>query len=156
MADKMFNVGKGKLMEYHDRVANNDPAASTLVIVLLQANEADATLRDYTTLALLLAGANTEATFTNYARKVITDIDISASTVDQTNDRREADIPDQVWSSAGGATNNTLTKILYCYDSTGSQPDSGIIPIGHADFSTTTTGSDLTAQINALGYARSS
>ena len=156
MADLMFNVGKGKMMEYHDRVVNNDPTNAALIIVLLKVNEADATLIDYDDLAALLAGSNTEADFTNYARKVLTDADLSASTVDDANNRREADMADQVWTSAGGATNNTLTKILICYDSdTTGGTDANIIPVGHADFAGTTTGADLTAQINVLGYGRS-
>ena len=79
MADGVFNVAKGKVNEYHDRVDNNDPANSAIIVVLLQVAEADATLQDYATLSALLAGANTECTFTNYARKVITDTATSLS-----------------------------------------------------------------------------
>lgn len=155
MADGVFNIAKGKVNEYHDRVDGNDPANSALVVVLLSAAEADGTLEDYDTLAAVLAGANTEATFTNYARKVLTDTDITASVVDDTNNRREADIPDQTWSSAGGASNNTLVKMLICYDNdTTAGTDTNIIPLCHYDFSATTNGGDLTAQINAAGYFR--
>lgn len=156
MADFVFNIAKGKVNEYHDRVVNNDPTNAALVIVLLQAAEADATLEDYDDLATLLAqGGNTEADFTNYARKVLTDSDLSASVVDDTNNRREADMADQTYTSAGGASNNTLVKLLVCYDSdTTGGTDSNIIPLTAHDFSVTTDGNDIVAQINAAGYFR--
>jgi len=138
------------------RVNNNDPANAALVITLLQANVADATLVDFDDLSALLADAgNTEATFTNFARIVLTDTDVTDPTVDDTNDRQDADIPDQTFTSAGGAVNNTLTKLLVCYDSdsTGGT-DANIIPMTHHDFAITTDGSDIVAQINAAGFFR--
>jgi hypothetical protein len=158
MADGVFNIAKGRVNEYMNRIDSNDPTNSALVIVALKASEADATLEDYDDLSTLLAQAgNTEADFTNYARKVLTDTDITAPTPDDTNNRQEADCPDQTWSSAGGATNNTLTKLLFCYDndSTGGT-DSNIIPLTHHDFAVTTDGTDLVAQINAAGFFRAS
>jgi len=83
MANAVFNVALGRINELHDRVVGNDPANSALVIVLLKTAEADATLKDYTTLAALLAGANVEANFTNYARKVLTNTELTGSTADQ-------------------------------------------------------------------------
>lgn len=158
MADGVFNIAKGRVCELHDRVSSNDPANSALVVVLLKVAEADATLEDYDTLGAVLAAAgNTEADFTNYARKVLTDSDISASAVDDTNNRREADIPDQTWSSAGGASNNTTVKLLVCYDSdTTGGTDANIVPLVHLDYAETTTGGDITAVINASGYFRAS
>lgn len=157
MADGVFNIAKGRVCELHDRVASNDPANSALVVVLLKTAEEDATLEDYDTLSALLAGSNVEADFTNYARKVLTDSDISSSAVDDTNNRREADIPDQTWSSAGGASNNTTAKLLICYDSdTTGGTDANIVPLVHLDYAETTTGGDITAVINASGYFRAS
>ena len=154
MADGTFNISLGKVAAYHDRVNANDPANSVLVVVLLRVSEADATLEDYDTLnALLGAAGNTEADFTNYARKVLTDSDITASAVDDTNNRVRCDIPNQTWSSAGGAANNTLTKVLICYDddSAGGN-DTNLIPLTHFDFTPTTNGNDLILQIAAEGY----
>lgn len=154
MAEGVFNVALGRVCELHDRVNDNDPTNSALVVVLLKAAEADATLEDYDTLsALLLAAGNTEADFTNYARKVLTDTDISGSTVNDTTNKRACDIPDQTWTSAGGASNNTLVKRIICYDpdSTGGD-DTTLIPLTHADFAATTNGQDLVDQVNAGGY----
>lgn len=156
MTDSVFNIAKGRVNELHIRVNDNDPANSALIVTLLQANVADATLEDFDNLSLLLADAgNTEATFTNFARKVLTDADIGAPTVDDTNSRQDADIADQTFTAAGGATNNTLTKLLICFDtdSTGGD-DTNIIPLTQHDFAITTDGTDIVAQINAAGYFR--
>lgn len=157
MADGVFNIAKGRVNEYVNRVDSNDPTNSALVVVLLQVAEADATLEDYDDLSALLAGSNTEATFTNYARKVLTDTDVTAPTPDDTNNRQDADIPDQTWTSAGGATNNTLVKMLVCYDNdTTAGTDANIIPLTYHDFAITTNGNDLSALIDAAGFYRAS
>ena len=157
MADFVFNVAKGRVAELHDRVDSNDPVNSALVVVLLKTAAADATLKDQADLAAILAGGSTEADFTNYARKTVTDTSITASTVDNANDRREADIPDQTWTAAGGVSNNSLVKLLICYDpDTTGGTDSSIIPLTAHDFVITTNGGDITAQINAAGYFRAS
>jgi len=157
MADGVFNIAKGRVNEYQSRVANNDPANSALITVILKVAEADATLEDYDDLAALLAGSNTEADFTNYVRSVLTDADVSAPVPDDTKNWQAADIPDQTIVAAGGASNNTLVKYLICYDSdTTGGTDSNIIPLTHHDFPVTTDGSNLVAQINADGYYKAS
>ena len=73
MGDLAFNVAKGRVVEFYNRVETNDPNNSAFIVVLLKAVEADAVLQDYDDLgALLGAAGNTEADFTNYARKVVT------------------------------------------------------------------------------------
>lgn len=157
MANGVFNVAKGRVNELHRRVVANDPANSALIIVLLETAETDATLRDYDTLSALLAGSNTECAFTNYARKVLTDADLSDPTVDDVNDRQDADFPDQTWTSAGGAANETTAKALVCYDSdTTGGTDANIIPLTFQDFVVTTNGGDITLEVNAAGYFRAS
>ena len=157
MADIVFNVAKGRVNAYTERVANNDPANSAFVAVLLKAVEADAALMDYATLGALLAAgggtANVEADFTNYERKVLSDADISAPTVDNAADEQWSDIPDLLYTAAGGATNNTLVKAVICYDpdSTGGT-DADLIPMTAHDVSATTDGNDLTLTIPANGF----
>ena len=156
MADGQMNIAKGRVVELHNRVAGNDPTNSALVVVLLKVAEADATLEDYDDLnALLGAAGNTEADFTNYARKVLTDADVSAATPDDTNNWQQVDIADQTWSSAGGTLDNTMVKVIICYDddSTGGN-DTNLVPLCHYDFTPTTNGNDLVLQINANGYFR--
>jgi hypothetical protein len=156
MANGVFNIAKGRVNQLHRDVNANDPANSALVVVLLRTAVADATLEDFDTLSALIADAGVdEATFTNYARKIVTDADISDPTVDDTNSRQDADLPDQTYTSAGGATNNTLVKLLICFDNdTTSGDDTNIIPLTHHDFAITTDGSDVVAQFNAAGYFR--
>lgn len=154
MADFVFNIAKGKVKYYSELPATND----ALVVVLLKAAEADATLKDYANLGLLLAAGggttNVEANFTNYSRKTISATTI---TVDNVNDRVDIDVADQIWTAAGGGTNNTLVKLLICYDDdTTGGTDTNLIPLTSHDFPVTTDGSDLTAQIAASGYYRAS
>lgn len=156
MADEVFNIAKGRIVEFYNRVKTPDPANAAFVVVLLKVAEADALLRDYDTLALLLAGSNTEANFTNYARKVISAGALaSLPAPDDTNDRREVDIADQTWTAAGGTLNNTLVKAIICYDpdSTGGT-DTTLVPLCHYDFPRTTNGTDLIMQIHPNGFFR--
>lgn len=144
MADQVFNIAKGAAAE---KVRDG---ATVVLVLLLQANETEVDLLDHDELdALLTAVGNTEATFTNYARKVGLTATI---TVDDTNDRVDLDLPDQTFVAAGNGANNTLTKLIVAYEE--SAADTGRIPLTHHDFSVTTDGSDLTAQFNAAGFFR--
>lgn len=148
MADVICNIGRGKLVE---KLADGDG----LIVVLLKTAQADDTLRDYDTLdAMLTAGggtANVEADFTNYARKTIANGSVTV-TVDDGNNRVDIDIPDQTWTSAGGASNNTLVKAVVCIDGAN---DAARIPVTAHDFTPTTDGSDLIMQVAAAGFWRS-
>jgi hypothetical protein len=125
-------------------------SAANLGVMLLKASEGDAGLRDRTTLATILGAAgNTEADFTNYARKTgLT----GTVTTDAANNRQDVDMPDQTWLAAGGATNNTLVKAIIYYQD--SAADSGRVPLVGLDFAVTTDGTDLTMQLNAAGFLR--
>ena len=146
MADGVFNIAKGAAAEMI-----RDSAAKVLVI-LLKANEAEATLIDRDDVAAVMAEAgNTESVATNYARKTAI---TGTITVDDTNDRVDLDIPDQTWTALGNGANDTLTKLIVAYENTAA--DSGRVPFTHHDFSITTDGSDVTAQFNAAGFFRAS
>lgn len=156
MANGLCNIAKGRFIELYRRVEENDPSTAGIIIVLLKANEAEGALIDHDNLSLLLGAAgNTEADFTNYARKTLTDADLAAfPSPDDTADDFDVDLPDQTWSNAGNGTNNTLTKAIVCYDpDTGAGDDTSIIPIAHYDFATTTDGTNLVAQFHADGFA---
>jgi hypothetical protein len=145
MADGVFNIAKGAAAEMVRDGATN------VGIMLLKANEAEATLRDRADLAAILANGSTEADFTNYARKTgLT----GTITVDNTNDRVDIDLADQTWTLAGGGTNNTLTKLIVFYQNAAA--DATRVPLTHHDFAAVTDGSDLTAQLNAAGFYRAS
>ncbi len=144
MSDGVFNIAKGAVAEMV-----RDSAAKMLVM-LLKANETEATLVDYDDVAALLVPAgNTEADATNYARKTsIT----GTITVDDSNDRVDVDMPDQTFTALGNGTNNTLTKLVTAYENAAA--DATRIPCTHHDFALTTDGSDVTAQFNAAGFFR--
>lgn len=142
MADGVFNISLGRVVE---KISDD---ATKLFIMLLKANEAEATLIDRTDVAdMLLEAGTTEADFTNYVRKTgIT----GTITVDNTNDKVDCDLPDQTWTSAGGALDNTLTKAVICYEEAAA--DATRIPLTHHDFATSTGGTDLSILIDAAGF----
>lgn len=149
MADFVFNIAKGRVAELYNRVDTNDPANSALVVVAINRGAAtDATMKDYDTLDALLADvAVAEVTNTGYARKVLTDADISALTVDDTNDRMPCDIADQVWT--GVAAGDAWTDLVICYDSdTTAGTDANIVPLTCHAFAITPDGSDITAGVS--------
>lgn len=155
MADFVFNIAKGRVAEFYNRVKSNDPANSALIIVVLATSglESDATLLDKDTLADLVSGTTNEVTNTNYARKVLTDADLAAFSPDDTNNRVDLDIADQTWT--GVAAGDGWSKVVVCYDSdTTGGTDANIIPLTCHDFAITPDGSDITAQINAAGFFR--
>jgi hypothetical protein len=156
MADFVFNVAKGRVAEFYNRVDSNDPANSALIIVVIDANgDTDATMKDRDTLSALLGGTANEVTNTNYARKTLTDSDLSAFAPDDTNDRVDLDIADQTWTAVAAGT--AWTDLLVCYDNdTTGGDDTNIIPLTLHDFVVTPDGSDITAQIASAGFFRAS
>lgn len=156
MADFVFNIAKGRVAEFYNRVDSNDPANSALIIVVIDANgDTDATMRDRDDLSALLGGTANEVTNSGYARKTLTDADLTALTIDDTNDRVDLDIPDQTWTAVAAGT--AWTDLLVCYDGdTTGGTDSNIIPLTCHDFAVTPDGSDITAQIAAAGFFRAS
>lgn len=151
-----MNPAKGRVAELVQRVLDNDPANAAIVIVALQAAEADDTLRSYATLSAMLAQAgNTEATFTNYARVVYTDADAVTRVVDNVNDRVDCDFPDFTYTAAGGTVDNSLVKQIPCFDpDTTGGTDADLIPLTHHDFVQATNGGDITGQVDAAGFFR--
>lgn len=150
MGNVVSNLGKGRTAYYSTLPAAND----ALILLLLKAAglEADGTLVDYDTVSALLAAANDEADFTNYARKTITSVTV---TVDDTNDRVDVDFADQTFSSAGGASNNSLGKAVVAYDpDTTGGTDADLIPLTYHDFVATTDGNDLVAVVATDGFYR--
>lgn len=159
MADLIFNNVKGRVAELYNRVDTNDPANSAIIILLLAASgiETDAVLRDKDTVTDLVSGATNEATNTNYARKTLTDSDLTAFAPDDTNDRVDLDIPDQTWTAVANDGTGAIGDFVTAYDSdTTAGTDANIVPMTLHDFSVTPDGSDIVAQIAAAGFYRAS
>jgi hypothetical protein len=155
MADFVFNIAKGRVVEYYNRVKGNDPANSALIVVAIDANgDTDATMKDRDDLSALLGGTSNEVTNSGYARKVLTDADLAALPApDDTNDWYMVTIPDQTWTAVVAGT--AWTDLVICYDSdTTGGADSAIIPLTCHDFAVTPDGSDITADVGANGFFR--
>lgn len=150
MADGVFNIARGRVFHY---ATLPSVSADALIVMLLQVSQADSALVDHDTFSAILAAANTEANFTNYARKSITSV---TTTVDDSNDLALVDIADQTWTSAGGASNNTVVKTIIGYDTdTTAGTDANIVPLLHFDTPFTTDGGNVTLEFDADGIWQS-
>jgi hypothetical protein len=141
MANKVYNIAAGRVVEYYNRVENNDPAAATLVLVPLETTglESDATLVDKDDLAAVLSGATNEQT--TMGRKTLADADLAALPApNDGSDNYEVSLPAVTWTAASG---NAISKILVCY-SPSAGADSTIIPLCMFDLVYTPSGVDLT------------
>lgn len=143
MANFVFNIAKGRVGEFYNRVKGNDPANSAFILVPLEFTGivSDATLLDYDDLNALLAGATNEQT--TMGRITITDADLAAFPApDDTNDRFDFALPTKTWSLATGSR---IAKVAVCYDSdTTGGTDANIIPCTCFDFDQTPNGTDIT------------
>lgn len=145
MANIVFNIAAGRVVELYNRVEGNDPATSAIILVPIETSglETDAVLRDADTLAAVLAGTTNEQT--TMGRKTLTDVELAALPApDDTNDRYDISLPAVTWTAASG---NAISKILVCYDAdTGAGTDANIIPLTMFDFAQTPSGADITMQ----------
>jgi len=154
VADLVFNIAKGRVVEFYNRVESNDPAASALVLIPVDvAAVTDATLRDFDTFAAITGGGVTERTTGGWNRKVLTDVELAALPApDDTNDRYDVDMPDQTWTAVSAGA---VTDLVLCYDNdTAAGTDANLIPLCLFDFAITPDGSDVTAVVNAAGFFR--
>jgi hypothetical protein len=156
MANVVFNISKGRVAEFYNRVDTNDPSGCELVVMVINAGAAtDDTIRGYDTFSTLIGDANViEVTNTGYARKILVGADLAAFAPDDVNDRVDLDIPDQTWTSV--SSGDVWTDIVIGYDPAGTGVDTNIIPMTLHDFSVTPDGSNITAQIDAAGFFRAS
>lgn len=134
MAAFTFDWALGREVELYNRVDTNDPTNSALLMVVLAASglQSDGTLRTYDTLANLLAASNNEVTNTNYARKTLTDANLSAFAPDTVSHKITLTLPLQTFTSI--AAGDAWSKVLICYDSdTTGGTDANVIPVVAAD-----------------------
>lgn len=153
MANIVFNIAKGRVVEYYNRVKSNDPANSALILIPIETSglESDATLIDKDDVAALIAGTTNEQT--TMGRKTLTDADLVALPApDDSNDRYDVSLPTVTWTAATG---NAISKIVVAYDNdTTAGTDSNIIPLTMFDASVTPDGSDI--QLTAGVFFRAS
>jgi hypothetical protein len=130
MASVQFNISKGREVEFYNRVLNNDPANSALIMMVLRSGSANGVngLVDFDTFSAILAGGYTEVTNTNYARKTLTDADLSAWAPDDTNNRVVLTLPLQSFLNISSGNTWDLVVVGYDNDTTGGT-DANIVPI---------------------------
>lgn len=130
MASVQFNISKGREVELYNRVDTNDPTNSALIMMVLRTGSANGVngLIDFDTFAAILAGGYTEVTNTNYARKTLTDADLSAWSPDDTNNRVLLTLPLQSWLNISSGNSWDIVVVGYDPDTT-SGTDSTVVPI---------------------------
>lgn len=144
MADQVFTPVIAKWRAYLD----GSIVAGSVAFYILKTAEADSTLRTRASWAAVKAATgNAEANFANYA--AITGI---TPTITQGTGTVDADLPDQLLSSAGtsGAPQN-LAKVIICWRPTTSPTDANTVPLAHCDYPETANGADLELKINNTG-----
>lgn len=143
MANFVFNIAKGRIVEFYNRVESNDPTNSALILVPLSASDTEANAQDADTLTAALATAINEQSSGGWSRKTLTDTELAALPApNDTNNRYDIQVPEVTWT-APTAPNNT-TGLLICYDSdTTAGTDDNIIPLTHHDFAVTADGNDV-------------
>lgn len=154
MADFAFNIAKGRVVEFYNRVKSNDPTNSAFIVIPVDvAAVTDATIKDFATFSAVTGGGVTERTTGGWNRKTLTDADLAAFPApDNTNDRYDIDLPDQTWTTV---TAGAVTDLILCYDSdTTAGTDANLIPMCQFDFPITPDGSDVQAVVNAAGFFR--
>jgi len=141
MAEFVFNVAKGRVAEYFNRVDSNDPTNSAIILVPLAVGDTEANLQDLDTLSAVLAATPNEAG-ASWGRKTLTDSDLSALTVDDTNNRMPTSIPSVTWTAP--TTGEDTVALLVCYDGdTTGGTDANIIPLTYHDFAVTADDNDV-------------
>ena len=147
MANFTFNIAKGRAVEFYNRVENNDPSTSALILVPLSLSGTEAQGQDFDTLAAVLGDANFTEQTTSWSRKTLTDTELAALPApDDTNNRYSVANPQVTWT--GPTASNNTTGLLVCYDAdTGTGTDANIIPISHHDFAVTADGNDVVLQV---------
>lgn len=154
MSDFVFNIAKGRAVEFHNRVKLGDPSTARLFLCPVSvAAVTDATIGDCDDFAAVITAGVTERTTNGWVRKTIAAADLTAATPDDTNDRFDVDMLDLTWTAvalAGGV----VTDLILCYSSVTSPTTSQMVPIAQYDFPLTPDGSDIVAQVNPSGYFR--
>lgn len=142
MANIVFNISKGRVVEIYNRVKSNDPANSALILIPIETTglETDATLIDADTVTALLAGTTNEQS--TMGRKTLTDAELAALPApDDTNDRYDIALPTVTWAAATG---NAISKMVVAYDSdTTAGTDANIVPLTMFDAVATPDGTNL-------------
>lgn len=155
MSDFVYNIAKGRVAEFVQRVNNADPAQAALVVVgIAVAGEVTQPVQqDATTLAAVLSGGTTEVINAGYTRKVLRAADISAynHAPNNTANTNWCDLPDITWVTVAAA-GGEFGSLVVCYRSVDTAADSAIVPLTHHTFAVAPDGTNIVAQIATTGF----
>lgn len=143
MANYVFNIAKGRVVEFYNRVESDDPSASALILIPLSASGSAAEAQDYDTVAQVLGGASDEQTGGGWVRKTLTQAELAALPAPNDSDNSfELQLPSVTWT--GPTAGSNTTGLLVAYDAnTGAGDDTNLIPLTHHDFAVTADGNDV-------------
>lgn len=147
MGNIVLNTALGRVASL---AALTGGANDALVLVPLESAGlvADSVMRDYDTLADLLAGASNEQT--TVGRKTLASVTV---TVNDTNDRVDIDCADVTWTAPTG---NAIGAVVICYDpDTTGGTDADLIPLTKHDLAWTPDGNNFSLTISDFFRASS-
>jgi hypothetical protein len=125
----------------------------SILVVLLQNTglPADTTLVNAQNLQGIFTAGALEATFTNYTRMSLTSQSINISyTTNTTPTQVTVSFAEQTWNAAGGAVNNTISKVVLAYQPTPSSQDLDCLVLATLDYTGTTTGGAFIVTLGIL------
>lgn len=154
MANFVFNIAKGRIAEFYNRVESDDPANSALILVPCSASDSEANAQDADTLTAALATAINEQTGGGWVRKTLTAVELAAFPApNDTDNRYDVPLPQVTWTSPTAGSDTT--GLLVCYDpDTTAGTDANIVPLTHHDFAVTADGNNVV--LNAGDFFRAS
>ena len=139
----VFNIAKGRVVEYYNRAENNDPANSALILIPMSLGGTQAQGQDFDDMAAVEADANFAEQTTSWTRKTLESAQLaSLPAPDDTNNRYGVQVPSVTWTAP--SVGNNVAQLLICYDpDTSSGTDSSIIPLTAHIFAVTADGNDV-------------
>jgi hypothetical protein len=141
LANYVFNIAKGRVNEFFNRVDSNDPANSAIVLIPLAVTDTEANRQDDATVAAFL-GALPDEAGVSWGRKTLTDVELAAWAPDNVNNRGPASIPQVTWTAPAAGQNTVGLLVAYDADTTAGT-DANLIPLVHCDFAVTADGNDV-------------
>src|SRR4051794_2567055 len=149
MANYVFNIAKGRTVEFYNRVENNDPSVSILSVHALSTDVTQATAIDLDDYGALITAGAVELSTNGWNVKTLTDVELAAlpAPVDA-SDFYEVPIPTFNWTPTSG---NSVALII-CYAPVASPTNAQRIPLTHHDFAVTADGNQVV--VNAGSFFR--
>jgi hypothetical protein len=143
----VFNISKGRAVEFYNRVENNDPAAAAFYLIPLSVGGSQAQGQDFDTVQAVLADANfDEQTAGGWSRKTLTDTELADFPApNDGSDRYDIAVPQVTWT--GPTAGNNVAALLIGFATTSSPADSAITPVTHHIFAVTADGNDVVLNV---------